>query len=135
MSSQQQQQVVAATTASASTATSPSSNSSSQTSSLRGNEFANSLMSQSVNYEMRVIEGNKVLLEFDQQNQNSSSSISTSSSTTTYSYNSPALAHQSYFTHHQDAITDLIVCYNPISNKNQPLVVTSARDGTLKIWR
>ena len=135
LSSQQQQQVVAATTASASTATSPSSNSSSQASSLRGNEFANSLMSQSVNYEMRVIEGNKVLLEFDQQNQNSSSSISSSSSTTTYSYNSPALAHQSYFTHHQDAITDLIVCYNPISNKNQPLVVTSARDGTLKIWR
>jgi hypothetical protein len=137
LSSQQQQQVVA--TASSVSAVTSSSSSSSQTSSLRGNEFANSLMSQNVNYEMRVIEGNKVLLEFDHQNQNSSSSSlsssTNSSSSTTYSYNSPALAHQSYFTHHQDAITDLIVCYNPINNKNQPLVVTSARDGTLKIWR
>jgi hypothetical protein len=70
---------------------------------------------------------------------------------TTFAYNSPALVHQSYFTHHQDAITDLIVCYNPLaaattttnsssststrSHHHHPLMITSARDGALKIWR
>ena len=100
-------------------------------------EFANSLMSQSVSYETRQIEGTKVLLEQDQQfNSGQKYSINNSNlASTSFSYNSPALTHQSYFTHHQDAITDLVVCYNPLNNKNHPLIVTSARDGALKIWR
>lgn len=102
--------------------------------------FATSLMSQNVTYENRQIEGTKVLLELDKQyapqsqqqfNLNNSNLASTS-----FAYNSPALVHQSYFTHHQDAITDLVLCYNPLNTKSQqPLMITSARDGALKIWR
>lgn len=102
------------------------------------NEFASSLMSQNVSYEQRQIEGTKVLIELDNNNSTGIASAGTTpglSPSASYSYNIPALTHQSYFTHHQDAISDLIVCYNPVNNKNQPLIITSARDGTLKIWR
>ena len=125
-----------------------SASSSSSSSSMRTSEFAPSIMGQSVQYETRIIEGTQVLLELDQQqpqssaftsNSYASSSSSSSSSgvSSTASYNSPALTHQSYFTHHQDAISDLIVCHNAagVGNKSQPLVVTSSRDGSLKIWR
>jgi len=100
-------------------------------------EFANSLTSNNVTYELRQIEGNQVLLELDQYNSGQQFNLNNSNSSTpqTFSYNSPALTHQSYFTHHQDAITDLIVCYNQNNSKNPPLIITSARDGALKIWR
>jgi hypothetical protein len=109
----------------------------------KSTEFAQSLMSQNVTYENRQIEGTKLLLELDkhynntnQQQQPAQFSLNNSNlASTTFSYNSPALIHQSYFTHHQDAITDLVVCYNPMNNKNHPLLITSARDGALKIWR
>nr|AWV66649.1 phosphoinositide 3-kinase regulatory subunit 4 [Brachionus plicatilis] len=90
--------------------------------------LASSVLAPNVVYETRQIEGNKVLVELDQQFSNNSSSSPTS-------YSSAAFTYQSRFTHHQDAITDLSVCYNPLRNKNQPLVITAARDGTLKIWR
>jgi phosphoinositide-3-kinase, regulatory subunit 4 len=99
-------------------------------------EFANSLTSNNVTYELRQIEGNKVLLELDQYSSGQQFNLNNSSNTPqSFSYNSPALTHQSYFTHHQDAITDLVVCYNQYNSKNPPLIVTSARDGALKIWR
>lgn len=97
-------------------------------------EFASSVLTQNVTYETRQIEGTKVLLELDQQ-YNPQASVSTSSVNNSVTTNSPALIHQSYFTHHQDAISDLVVCYSPTSNRNQPLIVTAARDGTMKIWR
>ena len=112
--------------------------------------FATSLMSQNVTYENRQIEGTKVLLEIDkqyaQQQQQQFNLNNSNLAATTFAYNSPALVHQSYFTHHQDAITDLIVCYSPLNATNsstntrshhshQPLMITSARDGALKIWR
>jgi hypothetical protein len=101
-------------------------------------EFASSVLSNSVVYEMKRIEGTKVLLEVDTQQQSASNSAAASTATPSHSMmpsNLPALIHQSYFTHHQDAISDLVVCYSPTSNRNQPLIVTAARDGTLKIWR
>lgn len=104
---------------------------------LRQNEFATSILNQNVSYEMRQIEGTRVLLELDQQNGSTSAAgqMSGAATSSPLNHNTPALFHQSYFTHHQDAISDLIVCYNPATNKNQPLIVASARDGTLKIWR
>jgi serine/threonine protein kinase len=114
--------------ASACKSTSSSSNSSSTTQTY---EFANSLMNQSVTFETRQIEGTKVLLELDQYNSTHQYSLNNNSSM----YNSAALTHQTYFTHHQDAISDLILCYNPVNNKNQPLMLTSSRDGSLKVWR
>lgn len=92
------------------------------------NEFASSIITPNVSYETRQIEGNKVILELDKQTNNSNLTSNTP-------YSSAPLTHQSYFTHHQDAISDLIMCYNPTNTKNQPLIVTSSRDGTLKIWR
>ena len=90
--------------------------------------LATSILPSSVIYETRLIEGKKVLLELDQQ-------YSSNSNSTVTSYSSAAFTYQSRFTHHQDAITDLSICYNPLKNKNNPLVITAARDGTLKIWR
>lgn len=104
-------------------------------------EFASSVLSHAVSYEMKRIEGHNVLLEVDGSASSSSPSgqvvpgVPTSPPAAHSNANSPALIHQSYFTHHQDAITDLAVCYNPAANRNQPLIVTAARDGTLKIWR
>ena len=97
-------------------------------------EFANSLMAQNVQYDTRQIEGNKVLLELDQQSTTSTTSTNTGVSPT-FSFNSSALTHQTYFTYHQDAITDLIVCYNSNNSKSQPLIISSSRDGALKVWR
>jgi hypothetical protein len=108
------------------------------TSSLLQSTSVNSICGQSTTFEMRQIEGTQVLLEADNAAQRSTSSdfvTSTTMSTAHSAYNSSALTHQSYFTHHQDAITDLNVCYNQSINKNQPIIVTAARDGTLKIWR
>lgn len=97
-----------------------------------GGEFATSVLTQSsggVSYEEKKIEGTNVILEVD------SAAAAGSHSHSMMPSNMPALIHQSYFTHHQDAISDLVVCYSPTSNRNQPLIVTAARDGTLKIWR
>nr|AWV66674.1 phosphoinositide 3-kinase regulatory subunit 4 [Brachionus koreanus] len=80
-----------------------------------------SILPSNVVYETRQIEGNKVLLELDQQYSSNSNSNATS-------YSSAAFTYQSRFTHHQDAITDLSICYNPLKNKNQPLLITAARD-------
>jgi hypothetical protein len=97
-----------------------------------------------VSYELRQIEGTKVLLEIDQYNSNQSTAFNlnttttiggTNNVTTALSYNSPALTHQNQFTHHSDAISDLIVCYNHFNTKSTPLIVTGARDGALKIWK
>lgn len=101
-------------------------------------EFAASVLSHSsITYEMKRIEGTNVLVELDSAATSHPSGQSGAQVVPAQhsNANSPALIHQSYFTHHQDAITDLIVCYNPAANRNQPLIVTSARDGTLKIWR
>ena len=88
-------------------------------------EFANSLMSNNMSYVSKQIEGTTVLQELDQQ---STSGVATVPQTL---FNYPALFHQNYFTHHQDAITDLVIC----NTKSVPLTVTSSRDGALKIWR
>nr|AWV66700.1 phosphoinositide 3-kinase regulatory subunit 4 [Brachionus calyciflorus] len=93
------------------------------------NEFASSVLSPSVTYETRQIEGNRVLLELDQNYSNDPNG------NPPVPLASAALTFQSCFTNHQDAISDLTVCYNPLANKNQPLIITTARDGTLKIWR
>jgi hypothetical protein len=108
------------------------------TSSLLQPTSVNSICGQNTTFELRQIEGTQVLLETDNTTQRSTSSDfsgSTTMSTAHSAYNSSAFTHQSYFTHHQDAITDLNVCYNQSTNKNQPIIVTAARDGTLKIWR
>lgn len=104
------------------------------------NDFASSSLqtNKNVSYEVRQIEGTKVMVEMDQfaggQHFNLNSNFS--STVQALSYNSPALTHQSQFTHHQDAISDLVVCYNQFGVKStQPLIVTSARDGALKIWK
>ena len=99
-----------------------------------GTEFASSLMNQSALYETRQIEGNKVLVELDQQS-NASSSFTSTGVSPTFSLNSSALTHQTYFTYHQDAITDLSLCYNYQNAKSQPLILSSSRDGILKVWR
>jgi phosphoinositide-3-kinase regulatory subunit 4 len=111
----------------------------------KNSEFASSsIMGQSVSFETRQIEGTRVLLELDSNSNNNAGNASNSSSSSGGSYSMPALTHQSYFTHHQDAITDLLVCYNSnkssssvsVSSKNQqPLFITSSRDGCLKIWK
>lgn len=89
-----------------------------------------------ITYEMRLIEGTRVLIEQDPNTVTSSTTASSSTTPTSQQqtqYSMPALTHQSYFTHHQDAITDLCVCYN--KEKNQPILITAARDGCLKIWK
>jgi len=101
-----------------------------------GGEFASAgslFPGRSVSYEVRQIEGTRVMVEIDQANGGGSQmSLNTNLAV---SYNSPALTHQSQFTHHQDAISDLVVCYNHFGGKNMPLMVTGARDGALKIWK
>ncbi len=101
-----------------------------------GSEFASSgslFSGRNVSYEVRQIEGTRVMVEIDQSNSGASQmSLNTNLAV---SYNSPALTHQSQFTHHQDAISDLVVCYNHFGGKNVPLMMTGSRDGALKIWK
>ncbi len=102
-------------------------------------DFANSSLqtNKNVSYEVRQIEGTKVMVEMDQfaNGQQFNLNSNFSSTVQALSYNSPALTHQSQFTHHQDAISDLVVCYNQFNAKSTPLIVTCARDGALKIWK
>jgi WD40 repeat protein len=92
---------------------------------------------QTVNYEMRQIEGSKVLVEIDQQSTLTNASGSSGNSHGSANINSSALAYQNYCTHHQDSITDLIVCSKQgnQSTNNQAFLVTTSRDGILKVWR
>lgn len=102
-------------------------------------EFANSTLptNKTIGYEIRQIEGTNVMVEVDQIKSGQQFNLNTNVNATSQalSFNSPALTHQSQFTHHQDAISDLTVCYNHFSSKQTPLVVTTARDGALKIWK
>lgn len=101
-------------------------------------------------YEMRQIEGSKVLVELEQINTgqqiNLNPANTISSTPANYNAGSPlnlnsnpnnssALAYQSYCSHHQDAISDLLICYKTSNPTYQPFIVTSSRDGTLKVWR
>lgn len=119
----------------------PSNLEQSPTSKLNSNfaEFGNGNLqnSKNVTYEVRQIEGTKVMVEIDQSNNSQQFNLNTNLNSTAQalSYNSPALTHQSQFTHHQDAISDLTICYNHFNSKNTPLIITSARDGALKIWK
>ena len=91
-----------------------------------------------VTYELRVIEGTRVLLELDPAVAASTASANSQQQANQPSMTMaamPALTHQSYFTHHQDAITDLALCYNMNRSQPQPLVITAGRDGCLKIWK
>jgi hypothetical protein len=95
---------------------------------------------QAVNYEMRQIEGSQVLVEVDRQSTlgHASGSGGGGSGVQQANINSSALAYQNYCTHHQDSISDLIVCYkhsNQSTTSNQAFLVTTARDGVLKVWR
>nr|AWV66625.1 phosphoinositide 3-kinase regulatory subunit 4 [Brachionus rotundiformis] len=92
------------------------------------NNIASSILPPNVVYETRQIEGNSVLLELNKPYSSNSNSNFSSNSSAAFTY-------QSRFTHHQDAITDLSICYNSLKVKNHPLIITAARDGTLKIWR
>ena len=101
-------------------------------------------------YEMRQIEGSKVLVELEQSNTgqqinlnqafnsqvNSNIPLNNYANTTgTIAHNSLGIAYQSYCSHHQDAISDLLICYKTSNPTYQPFIVTSSRDGTLKVWR
>jgi hypothetical protein len=109
---------------------------------------SNMIRNPTIYYEMRQIEGSKVLVEVEQSNTgqqinlNNATQIgsplgnySNNSPSTSITQNSLALAYPSYCSHHQDAITDLLVCYKTSNPAYQPYIVTSSRDGTLKVWR
>jgi hypothetical protein len=109
---------------------------------------SNMIRNPTIYYEMRQIEGSKVLVEVEQSNTgqqiNLNNATQIGSPLGNYSNNSPstsitqkslALAYPSYCSHHQDAITDLLVCYKTSNPAYQPYIVTSSRDGTLKVWR
>ena len=111
----------------------------------------NSVVQHKVNptiyYEMRQIEGSKVLVELEQSNTGQQINLNNASTanysqvgnysntTNSITHNSLALAYPSYCSHHQDAISDLLVCYKTSSPTYQPFIVTSSRDGSLKVWR
>jgi phosphoinositide-3-kinase regulatory subunit 4 len=102
--------------------------------------FASSITTgggQAVSYEQRMIEGTRVLVEIDNTvlpgGGGSAGKQSPASVQSVAVAAMPALTHQSYFTQHQDAITDLCLCYNPA--KSQPVMITASRDGCLKIWK